>query len=168
MDVSIRRAAQRDFEGLCALYAEVDALHRDAVPGVFRVPDGPPRTRAFISGIIADENAALLVAESKGRVVGLVCARIRQSPDIPILTPRRLARIEEIVVSGSAQRQGIGCALLNGAGQWALGKGVNQIELTVWEFNKAGIAFYEKQGFTTACRTMWRPLQQEIRLERGV
>ena len=158
MDFSIRKATERDCEDLCALYAEVDALHRDAVPGVFCVPDGPPRTREFISGIIADENAGLFVAERQGQIIGLVCVRIRQAPEIPILTPRRYARIEELVVLRRLQRQGIGRALADKAHEWALGKQVGQVELNVWEFNAAAISLYEKLGYKTACRTMWRKL----------
>jgi ribosomal protein S18 acetylase RimI-like enzyme len=166
MELMIRKATPRDYEALCALYAEVDALHRDAVPSVFRVPNSSPRTREFVSGIIADENAALLVAESKGKVIAFLCVRIRQAPDIPILTPRRFARIEEIVVSKAFQRHGVGQALLDKAHRWALERQVRQVELTVWEFNKAAIAFYERQGYTIAHRTMWRTLQHKAPSER--
>ena len=158
MDFSIRKATEGDYEDLCALYAEVDALHRDAVPGVFRTPGGPPRTKEFVCGILADESAALFVAESNGRIVGMACARIRQAPEIPILVPRRYARIEELVVLKRFQRQGIGRALADKAHEWALGKQVGQVELNVWEFNAAAISLYEKLGYKTAYRTMWRKL----------
>jgi len=158
MDFSIRKATERDYEDLCALYAEVDALHREAVPGVFRVPDGPPRTREFISAIIVDENAGLFVAERRGQIIGLACVRIRQAPEIPILMPRRYARIEELVVLKRFQRRGIGRALLEKVHRWSLEKGLRQVELNVWEFNAAAISLYEKSGYKTACRTMWRKL----------
>jgi shikimate dehydrogenase len=161
MDFFIRRATQSDYEDLCALYAEVDALHRDAVVGVFQVPDGPPRTREFISGIIADENAGFFVAESTGHIIGLVCVRIRQSPDIPILTPRRYAKIEELSVLKRFQRQGIGRALVEKAHQWALGKQIGQVELNVWEFNEGAMAFYREIGYTTALRIMWKTLRED-------
>jgi GNAT superfamily N-acetyltransferase len=46
---------------------------------------------------------------------------------------------------------------------WALDKGINQIQLNVWEFNEGAIAFYEKLGYTVASRTMWKSLGYERR-----
>jgi len=45
------------------------------------------------------------------------------------------------------------------AHQWVLGKGATQIELIVWEFNEGAIAFYEKLGYETAYRKMWKSLK---------
>lgn len=50
MDFSIRRAKEADFAGLNALFEEIDEYHRNALPHVFRKPDGRARTREFISG----------------------------------------------------------------------------------------------------------------------
>ena len=41
MDFSIREVTHEDYEGLCKVFAEVDALHRESLRQVFREPDGP-------------------------------------------------------------------------------------------------------------------------------
>jgi len=38
------------------------------------------------------------------------------------------------------------------------GQGVKEVELNVWEFNQDAISFYEKLGYTTVSRKMWRSL----------
>lgn len=156
MRFSIREATLRDYEALCEVIEVVDSLHREALPHVYRKPDGPARDRGFISGIIADANHALFVAERDGRVIGLVHVLVRWTPDIPIVVPRRYAVIENIVVRENYRRFGVGRALVERAHQWALDKGITQVELTVWEFNQGAIAFYEKLGYETASRRMWK------------
>jgi len=39
--VVIREAAADDYEVLCELFDEVDALHRDNLPQIFQKPTGP-------------------------------------------------------------------------------------------------------------------------------
>jgi hypothetical protein len=74
MDFSIRQAKEADFAGLNVLFEEIDVYHRNAVPHVFRKPDGPARTRDFLFGVLADQNAVILVAEINDQIIGLVYA----------------------------------------------------------------------------------------------
>lgn len=158
MEFSIREANPEDYEGLCEVFAELDTFHREALPHVFREPDGPARTKEYISDIIADENTALFVAESEDGIIGLVHILLREAPDIPILMPRRYAMISDLAVKKGFRRSGVGRALMESAHQWARDNGVTQVELGVWEFNKAAMTFYEKLGYRSARRRMWRVL----------
>ena len=67
--------------------------------------------------------------------------------------------IDNLVVREKFRRSGIGQSLIKKAHQWALDKGVIQVVLNVWEFNKEAIAFYEKLGYRTASRRMWNSLK---------
>ena len=159
MKFSVREATPEDYEGLCKVFAEADALHREALPHLFRKPDGPARTREYISGILADENTALFAAEREGELIGLVHILLREAPDIPIMVPRRYAVIDSLAVKEGSRRSGIGRALMERAHQWARDQGAIQVELNVWEFNEGAIAFYEKLGYSTASRKMCRSLE---------
>ena len=161
MGYLIRAAREADYEGLCEVFAEVDALHRSSEPRVFREVAGPPRTREFVSGLALGTSSALFVAECAERVVGLVQVRVvSEAPDVPMLAPRRYAVVGDLVVREDTRRQGIGRALLDRAHTWAASRGAADVELTVWEFNREARAFYESLGYTTARRRMWRPLDQ--------
>jgi ribosomal protein S18 acetylase RimI-like enzyme len=158
MNFSIREATQKDYRALCEVFAEGDALHREALPHIFRKTAERARPEEFILDIIADENAALFVAEHNGRIIGLVHVRIREVPHIPILVPRQYASISDLVVKGEFRRSGVGRALVERAERWALDRGASQIELNVWEFNEGAIAFYEKLGYKTISRKLWKSL----------
>ena len=159
MDFTIRPATEDDYAELGQVFAVGDGLHSEALPHVFQKPDGPARSKRYISAVISDQNTALFVAEIDGHIIGLVQAYIQQTRDIPILTPRRYATIDNIAVQKEFRRFGVGQALVKKAEQWAVSKNVSQIELTVWEFNTEASAFYDKLGYTTSRRTMCKSLE---------
>jgi ribosomal protein S18 acetylase RimI-like enzyme len=154
MQVTIRPATEDDYEALCRLYAEVDALHSRVLPNVFRDPQGPPRPRELVRETISSEESALFVAVAESDVVGLLDVDIRSAPDYPIIVPRRFAHVSEIVVTENHRGQGLGQLLMERAHRWALEKGASEVELNVWEFNHGAIAFYEKLGYETLHRIM--------------
>jgi ribosomal protein S18 acetylase RimI-like enzyme len=158
MDFSIREAKPEDYHALLQLFDGVDACHRQALPHIFRVPNGPSRARSYIYGIIQDEDAALFVAETDGQLIGQIHVAIRETPEIPILVPRRYGFVDTLAVMGPYRRAGIGRALMERAQQWTLDRGLAEIELSVWEFNAGAIAFYEDLGYRSTRRVMGRSL----------
>jgi GNAT superfamily N-acetyltransferase len=160
MNFRLREATDQDYAGLCEVFAEVDALHAEALPHVFQPIDGPARTREYFASIIADPDAGLFVAESEGRIVGLVDVRIHETPPVPMLVPRRYAIIDAIAVRKGHQRKGVGRALMERAEQWAHDRGLSEVSLNVWEFNRGAIEFYERLGYATALRRMKRTIDK--------
>jgi ribosomal protein S18 acetylase RimI-like enzyme len=160
MELNIRQASSRDYDGLCTLIDELDRLHRHHMPDRFRKPEGPVREEQFILGLIADENVGLFVAEKEGQLVGFVHAAVRDVASIPILVPRRYAQVVDLVVKNDFQRMGIGRALMDKVHDWALAQGATYVELGVWEFNQSAIAFYRQLGYKTIVRRMGRPLDR--------
>ena len=156
MDFSVRKATERDYEGLCKIYTEVDLLHSQALPQIFAAPKEPFRSREFISGIFEDESAVMFVVESGGQIIGLIHVLIRESPDIPMMVKRRYAYIGEIAVAEEQRGSGIGKALMRQAERWAIQRNVSQFELNVWDFNKNAIAFFQKLGYSLSRHNMWK------------
>jgi len=76
-----------------------------------------------------------------------------------IMMPRRYAWIGDLVLREKFRRSGVGRSLVEKAHQWSLGKGVSQVELNVWEFNKEAIIFFKILGYKTIKRTMRRSLR---------
>jgi len=155
MELVIRRANEKDFTGLRELYHQVDALHHRALPQLFKAPDDILRTSEFIQEQLSQEETLLLVAERSGQVIGFVLAVIHQR-DHPLLIPFRVVHIDEIVVDEQFFGTGLAQKLVEQVDRWAQEKDAREIQLQVFEFNQRAVAFYEKVGFTTASRRMWR------------
>jgi len=136
------------------LFDEADAPHRENLPRVFRRPRGAVRDIDYVLGLIANEAVGFFVAQVGDRLVGLICVMIKESPEIPILVPRRYAVVDSVVVKEEFRRAGIGRALMEKAHEWAVAEGTDSIELNVWEFNRDAIEFYKALGYETASRRM--------------
>lgn len=159
MKVTIRRATAEDYRPLCDLFDELDALHRDHLPRLFQKPAGPVRDEEYYRGLMADESTGLFVAEAEGKLAGFVHVVIRDAPPIPVYVPRRYAVIDGIGVKSEFRKRGIGRMLMDAAHAWAGARGAAAIELNVYEFNQAAIAFYQSLGYETLSRKMSKPLR---------
>jgi ribosomal protein S18 acetylase RimI-like enzyme len=156
--VKIRPAVVEDYEALSELLAEGDLLHSSALPEVFRRPEGPSRSRDYIESLIDSDNSLIMVAERTGTLVGAVQVLVLEAPTIPVMVPRRYAVVDNVVVIKGSRRAGIGRGLMEAAEHWAQKQGVSQIELNVWEFNRAALGFYRALGYRTASRRMRKTL----------
>jgi GNAT superfamily N-acetyltransferase len=164
MDFSIRQATEKDYEGLNALFEEIDEHHRKALPRIFRKPDGPARSRDFLSAVLADQNAVIFIAEIQDRIIGLIYAYIRSIPDIPIRIPRRVGEIDQLIVRHEYRRCGVGKTLMETIHQWAGHMKLDRLELSVWDFNRGARDFYRELGYEPAFIRMSKdgPFLQEI------
>ena len=161
MEVSIREATGDDYNSLCELFDEIDTLHRHNLPHIFQKPDGSAREQNYISGLIADENNGLFVAEAGSKLVGFVHAIVRDTPVFPVFVPRRYAVVDSIVVKSGFQHHGIGRTLMEKVQEWAIAKGASSIELNVYEFNQTAISFYERLGYQAFSRKMSKELKKD-------
>ena len=130
MEVSIRRATAEDYDALCELLDEVDALHRDNLPHIFQKPDGPVRAYDYYAGLIADENVALLVAETGKRLAGFAHAVLMDTRAAPVFVPGRYAVVDGIGVRSECQNHGIGHMLMDRVVAWATDKGATSIQIS--------------------------------------
>ena len=158
MTISVRKATTNDYNTLCELFDEIEALHRDNLPHIFQKPRGSVREK-YYSGLMADENVSLFVAEAGGKLVGFVHAIVRDTPAIPVFVPRRYAIVDSIVVKSEFQNHGTGRILMDKMQEWAIAKGAVSIELNVYEFNETAISFYERLGYQTFSRKMSKDLK---------
>lgn len=160
MGWTIRKVTPDDLPALCTLLDEIQVLHAQALPHIFRTGDVSSHSLEHLRSVMDNPSVALFVAEEEGQVIGLIEVCVMQTADDPLLVPRRYAKVETIVVSAAHQRKGVGRALMEHAHDWARERGLDEVMLGVWEFNQGAIAFYEELGYTTAFRRMWRRLNR--------
>jgi RimJ/RimL family protein N-acetyltransferase len=138
--VTVRQAEASDAADLVALASAVGAE-----PEGWLISDATWRSvgeeRRYLRAIRRHPDAAVLVAELDGRVVG----RLSLSRD-PHPASRHVADLG-LMVAASARRRGVGGALLRAAEEWARAAGVRKLELHVFPYNEAAIRLYESCGF---------------------
>ena len=158
MPVRIRAATANDIPNLAALQVEINDFHVAALPHIFRRVGADAQTEAFLRPLVYGEGTYLFVAEESGHLAGYVALRLVDAPDTPIHVPRRWVSIDTVVVAQACRRRGVGAMLVEHVHSWAKDRGVDYVDLTVFEFNDAAKAFYEKLGYFTVSRRMGRVL----------
>jgi len=153
MSVLIRPAIDTDYEAVCRVFAEGDAFHSRGRPDLFR-PATPSRSIEFFEYSLKDEERGLWVAENHEGIVGLVEWHVETRPERPNMFARRFIMVESLLVSETAQRQGIGTALMKTVHDWGRERQLTEIELNVHEFNQGAISFYKGLGYRTSLRRM--------------
>jgi ribosomal protein S18 acetylase RimI-like enzyme len=63
---------------------------------------------------------------------------------------RRFAEIDNLVVRDGARRSGVARSLVTASSAWAQSRDVRSLEVVVWSFNVAAVAFYREIGFAPA------------------
>ena len=158
LSFSIRPATIGDYEQLCSVWEVGDALHREALPHIFRESGEPPMDRANVQALIAGPSSTIIVADAGGEIIGVITILEKLVTASAIKVPRRYVEIDNMAVKQLAQRQGVGRALIDAAADWARGRGVTRLELNVYEFNEAAAALYRGAGFSTQNRRMTRQI----------
>lgn len=159
MVVSVRPANAGDTEGLCELYYDFHEFHVCGVPTHLRslgAREWWDRSclRAALGRIIESDDSEIFLAQTAGKLAGLVEVSMRYDAGEASLVQHCYAEIQSLIVCSSFRRSGIGTQLVRAAQQWAQDKGATEVRLSVWEFNQAAQAFYEAVGFNTLQRRM--------------
>jgi 2,3-bisphosphoglycerate-dependent phosphoglycerate mutase len=152
---SIRPANPSDLDGILEVFTEVDYIHAQALPTIFRTASNIASNRNYFSSLLLDSNTRFFVADVNREIVGVLYASIHETSNSPLAVPRRHLKIIFLSVKPDFRRLGIGLALMNEAHSWAHELGLKTVELIVWEFNEGARRFYESLGYSTANRKMW-------------
>src|SRR5260221_13554104 len=146
--LTIRRALPEDYTSVCRLLEQLDDVHRERLPWLFRAPELPPRNAAFLEQLLSGEGSSILVADV-GRLVGVAEVLLRAAPAFPVFVRQTFGVVESIFVEPDARRRGGGTALAHAAEEWARERGAAWVELGVYEFNDVARRFYESLGYET-------------------
>jgi ribosomal protein S18 acetylase RimI-like enzyme len=158
-EIVIRPATERDLDALCRLYY---AFHQFIYAGLpdrlvsLGDPDQFDRTylNNEIPKIIARADAALLVAEVQGQVVGLAEIYLRYDDPAALKVKRTYVYLQSLMVQEQFRRHGIGQQLIQAVKAWARQQAAIEIRLHAWESKACALSFYEKLGYHTLMREM--------------
>lgn len=151
--MTVRFAEEQELDLINELRRQVNALHTEGRPDMFR-PGFGKDIQDYLRAIWDDPEQEIVVAESNGKVTGYAVLHHIRKPQNPFMYERDNLGIDEFGVDCGHRRQGIGSAMMAFIREYARGKGFQRIELNMWEFNQDALAFYEAAGFETYRRYM--------------
>jgi GNAT superfamily N-acetyltransferase len=154
LDIRIRTASMRDYDELCGLFEELDALHRAARPDMFQAFDGPARSREQVARLLADRESTILVAAAADGLAGLAVLLTRTPSPFAGAVRRHVIELDSVVVRENCRGRRVGRRLLAAAVEWSRQRRATHVEVAVHEFNEDAVRFYSAFGFTPSLKRM--------------
>ncbi len=143
--MEIRRAKEKDLEGISSLLYQVLAVHHQGRPDLFY--GGVKKyTDEETLEIIRDDLRPVFVAVEGECVLGYAFCIFQQIRDSHILTPIKTLYLDDLCVDENARGTGVGKALFSFVKAFAKEKGCYNMTLNVWSCNQSALSFYEKCG----------------------
>ena len=141
----VRRATQKDISRILELLVQVDMVHHNGRPDLFKGPT-TKYDAAELEKIIADDTTPVFVCEEDGTVAGHAFCIAKQVVGDRVLTDVRTLYIDDICVDEKMRGKGVGRQLYEYVLGYAKEKGFYNITLNVWECNPGAQKFYEAMG----------------------
>jgi GNAT superfamily N-acetyltransferase len=155
--LEIRPARTDDVERVVAIASEVHAL----VTEQRETGDTPPvefsMQAAHYERLLVSTEHGFFVAVIEGAVIGYALVAKETEPDDLTIEPR--ADVYELAVAESHRGQGAGSLLLVRVEQWAAERGLELVQLAVWEFNAEALRLYDRAGYRSIMRKMEKRIQ---------
>lgn len=145
--IRVRQASLRDYDELCALFDQLDEIHREARPDMFQPFPPPARTREQVASWLAQPESTVLVAQSEQGVVGLAVLLTRVPSGFAGAVPRKVIEVDNLVVRADQRGRRVGRRLLAAAVEWSRQRRATHVEVAVHDFNRGAKRFYENFGF---------------------
>ncbi|MBO7514072.1 MAG: GNAT family N-acetyltransferase [Lachnospiraceae bacterium] len=142
----VRNATIQDIPGILKLLVQVDMVHHNARPDLFKGPATKYNAQE-IAEILQDPEKPIFVFEdTDGTVAGHAFCVWKQVVGDSVLTEIRTLYVDDICVDEAARGRGVGRALYAHVKEYAKAHGFYNITLNVWEGNPGAKAFYEAMG----------------------
>ncbi len=148
MDATIRRATLADAELLAELNKDVQQIHADAYPSVFKQPHNTAEILAdFKTRILADTDGFVLIIEADQQAVGYIYAKALTRPENAYIYAQKYMLVDQISVKPAYQNNGYGHRLMQAVRDEAVVQGLHRVLLDMYAFNSNAQQFYAKMGF---------------------
>lgn len=143
----IRRAQEKDMDGINRLLRQVLMIHHEGRPDLFQGNNQKKYTDEQLRHMIHDDAVLILTAaDEQDGVLGYAFCIWKQLVNDNILTDIKTLYIDDLCVDEKIRGQQIGRQLYEEVLRHAREAGCYNVTLNVWACNEPALRFYEKCG----------------------
>ena len=151
---NVRRATAGDIDRILELLVQVDMVHHNGRPDLFKGP-ATKYSAGQLEAIICDDETPVFVCEDEnGKILGHAFCIHRYQKEDNVLTDISTLYIDDICVDEKSRGSGVGRALYSHVLDYAKEKKFYNITLNVWSCNPGAAKFYEAMGMRPQKITM--------------
>lgn len=141
----IRRAIEKDIPKIGDLLSQVDLVHHEGRPDIFKI--GRKYSDTQLKAMLKDENRPILVCtDESDEVMGYCFCIFQQHVSDSVLTDVKTLYIDDLCVDEKLRGKHIGKQLYQAAVRLAKENNCYNLTLNVWSCNHSAMKFYEAQG----------------------
>ena len=144
--MSIRRAEKRDIDDLLRLLTEVNMVHHNIRPDLFKGPATKYSREELEQKHQLEEDPIFVFTNDKDQVLGYIFCVTEVVQESPLRTGIRTLYIDDLCVYETARGQHVGRQLYEYALDYARANGFYTVTLHIWGGNDSALKFYEKMG----------------------
>ncbi len=143
---NVRRAEKKDIPRILELLVQVDMVHHNGRPDLFKGPATKYNANE-LEAIISDDSTPVFVCENnEGVVTGHAFCIKKQIIGDSVMTDIKTLYIDDICVDEAFRGTGVGKSLFQYVKEYAKAEDFYNITLNVWTCNPGAIKFYESLG----------------------
>ena len=145
--MKVRRAEIKDIPGILKLLVQVDMVHHNGRPDIFKGPATKYNAEELKSIVEDDHTPVFVCVDDEDHVLGHAFCIHKQEKDNSVLTDIRTLYIDDICVDEDVRGKHVGRTLYEHVLEYAKAEGFYNITLNVWSCNPGAMKFYESLGF---------------------
>lgn len=142
----VRRAKKEDITRILELLIQVDMVHHNGRPDLFKGPATKYGADELEEIIKNDSTPVFVCVNEEGTVMGHAFCMHKQITDDRVLTDVRTLYIDDICVDEAFRGHGVGRALYDHVIEYARTLEFYNVTLNVWSCNPGAVKFYEAMG----------------------
>lgn len=155
MQLAIRQATIEDAALLAELNKDVQLVHANGLPHLFKLPSDNPDLVIEMKAAIEKPGHFAFIASIDGDAAGYVLVEHFKKAETVRQKSHEMIYIHHISVRPIYQRNGVGRALLDAAKAQGKSLGVELFALDFWSFNLDAKKFFQNYGLTNFNEKMW-------------
>lgn len=143
---TVRKAEERDIPRILELLVQVNLVHHNARPDLFKGP-ATKYTEDELRGILADEKTPVFVcADETDTVLGYAFCVLKQFVDDNLMTDVKTLYLDDLCVDETIRARRVGRTLYDYVLGYARSLGCYNVTLNVWSCNPNAMRFYKSCG----------------------